>query len=389
MTNLNKIPKFSYSRLDTFDSCRHKYKIKYIDGKYSFTSSLALEIGSIAHKVKELKGLWTIVHEKNIRDKHNKLKINICFLKEKKNHKPQKLKKFKGKVIVKPLIIDYELLENIFYNGCEDLDMKGKPIRLTGVNELKTKYLTDYYAKCNKTGMTYDEKCELFLKELREKDMVDEEWKVVAVEQEFSVEYNGRCVLFGFIDRVDMNKDGDIRVVDYKTSKSVFDDSKIKTPLQMFVYALACKEIYGRYPIECLYDFVFIGAEQLGGTKGWLKRGEKKLTKILDAIDECAKTGVYKPSATPLCYWCSYASHTPLGDPKFKLECDYHLKWTPTSKTFAKKNEWVEGVQIFKANVESGSENYNPFKSENKQNNPFISNNNQSNPFGLGDTQKK
>jgi hypothetical protein len=344
MEDLKKLPKYSFSKLDTFDSCRQKYKIRYIDGNYSDSTTLVLELGTIAHKGKEMKGEYLIKGEK----------------------------------------IDYERIKDALFNGIEEMGTRGKMIHLTGINALKTKYLKDYYTKCSKTGMTYDEKIEIYLDQLIHKELKDG-WRVLAVEQPFEIIYKGRCILHGFIDRVDINEDGEMRVIDYKTSKALFDDSKIKTPFQMYVYALACKEIYGKYPIECIYDFIFLGKEQTGGSKGWLTRGDKKLTKILDAIDECEKTGNYKPSPTPLCYWCDFASHTPLASNKTKNLCNYHCLWTPTAKNFNKKNEYVEDTLIVnKVDTEIHNQ-LNPFKSNKPKEpsyNPFKkSDDNFKNPF--------
>jgi hypothetical protein len=325
-----KLPRYSYSKLDLFDQCNHKYKLRYIDGNYSNESTLVLDLGTLAHKGMELKANYLI------------------------NKEP----------------IDYEYIKQVIMNGIEEQTEKDKKY-IKGLNELKNKYFMDYYKKCDKTGKTYDEKFEVYFNSLSEKDLTKDGWQVLAVEKPFEIIYDNRCILAGFIDRVDINNDGDIRVVDYKTSKSVYDDKKLATPLQMVIYAIACKEIFGRYPIEFVYDFIFLGVEQCACSKGYLSRGEKKLNKILDKIDECSITNVYSASPTPLCYWCDFASHTPLANKQMKNLCDFHCMWTPTDKTFRKKNE---------QQTENNTIVNNPFV-----NNPFASNKNSDtyNPFAI------
>lgn len=330
MNNI-KLPVYSYSKLDLFEQCNFKYKLRYVDKNFSDESTLVLELGTIAHKGEELKGRYLI------------------------DNKP----------------IDYEYIKDVVINGIEEHTEKDKQY-IKGVNELKQKYFLDYYKKCDKTGMTYDEKLEIYFLSLINKNFMEGGWRVLAVEKPFEFVYNNRCILKGFIDRIDINENCDLRVVDYKTSKSSYDGKKLTTPLQMVIYALACREMYNRLPIEFKYDFIFLNEEQLACTKGYLSRGEKKLNKILDNIDMCLQDSEYKPNPTPLCYWCDFASHTPLANKKMKDLCDYHCMWTPSNKNFKKKNEYkscqkenVESVNSFTSNPFStnpdNNSSFNPF----------------------------
>jgi RecB family exonuclease len=298
ISDSKELKKYSYSKLDLFDQCKYKFLLKYIKGNYSDASTLALELGTLVHKGEEIRGRYLI------------------------NNQP----------------INFEYIADVLVNGVTEVTDKGDEY-INGVEQLKKKYYVEYYTKCKKSGKTYDEKLELYFDYLvRKSDMGD--WRILAVEQKFEFEYEGRCILHGFIDRIDINSKGEIRVVDYKSSNAIYDDSKLKTPLQMVIYALACQQMYGKLPVEFIYDFIFIGTEQQACSKGYLNRGIKKLNTLLDAINECEKTGEYVPNPIPLCFWCTYASHTPNADITMKHLCDYHSLWTPTNKTFAKKNEY-------------------------------------------------
>jgi hypothetical protein len=328
------LPVYSYSKLDLFDQCNYKYKLKYIDKNFSDESTLALEIGTIAHKGEELKARYLMENKE----------------------------------------IDFEFIKNAVMNGIEEKTDKDSSF-LKGINELKKTYFMDYYTKCNKTGMIYDEKLDIYFSAIKNKDFTKDGWKVLAVEKSFNFVYNNRCILKGFIDRIDINEDGDLRVVDYKTSKSIYDSKKLATPLQMVVYALACQSMYNKLPIEFVYDFIFLNEEQTACTKGYLARGEKKLNKILNNIDNCFETEEYIPSATPLCYWCDFASHTPLANKKMKDFCNYHLMWTPNDKNYRKKSEYNKRINTDSISKEKDVINENPFNPfSSTASNPFIAN---------------
>lgn len=283
----------SYSRLDTL-KCPLKYKLKYEDKNYTSSTSLALNIGTLCHKGMELK--------------YQNVSIDDIL---------------KG-----------------FYNGFEDEKIKG-------INELREAYYFEYEEVNEKSGLTYNDKVNTYLNKLKF-EPIDEEWEIVGTELEFKICYKNLAVIKGFIDRVDKNKiTGEIRVIDYKTNNKLFSHSDLTTPLQMYIYSLACYEIFGEYPVACIYDLLFFNEKQIGGTKGWMKRGEKKLDKVLNEIIWFKQMGkdFFPPKATPLCFWCEYCENNPNADILYKDLCDYYSLWTPQDKNFKTNKEWIEPVK--------------------------------------------
>ena len=290
------LPVFSYSKMEVFKNCPLQYRYKYIEKKYSQDTSIALELGSLCHYVLEQK----------------------------------------GKMIVSGETVDYEKLNNILMNGVTETDEKTKE-ELLGVNQLKRKYFEVWYEPDNASGATYEEKIKLFDKVLHE-EMEDTDWKPTYFEKPFEFVWDNKVVLKGFIDRID-TKDGQYRTVDYKTSKKVYEQSKLATSLQFGVYALAILNEFGVLPIESEYRFILIDDKQYALTKGWENRLIKAMDKVFGDIEASEKKSVFVPKPSPLCHWCNFCQTNPEAT-IYRNECEYFSKWTPTQKTFEVNKKW-------------------------------------------------
>lgn len=302
-----ELPKFSYSKLNTFITCPMKYKLKYIDGNYESSEAIHLDLGNLLHKILEIK--------------HRNIINNVP--------------------------VDYNFLKKVLEEGISEETEKDKGSFILGITAIRDKFGEEQFIEINsKSGLSYDDKLKTFINYL-ETDDIGEDWKPIAVELPFEFEYEGKAILHGFIDRVDENSKGELRVVDYKSSNKVFESKDLTTPLQMFIYDLACEHIFKRTPVEHSYDMILLGEKQSACTKGYYNRGVKKLNKILDNIFEFERTGLWKPSPTPLCHWCEFSETNP--NTAFYLQglCDYYSLWTPDNKTFRKNKEFTEEILDF------------------------------------------
>lgn len=281
----------SYSKIEVFLNCKHRYEIKYIDKNFEDSKTIPLNLGSICHKVLELKGLALLGNE----------------------------------------AVNYDYLKKVLYEGCKE-----KEKDVWGVNKIAQWFFEDWSIPDNKSNMNYDQKLELFWEEVVPDEMsANDGWKVAGCEVPFEFVYDERVIIHGFIDRIDQKEDGGIRVVDYKTSKASYDKSKMATPLQMIIYGLACYVIFGRLPEEYMYRFVLIDETQMACTKGYLKRGIDKLNKTFDAMAKCEEIGLYPPTPGPLCYYCSFCRNNPRSEQRLNDLCEYYSLWTPENKTFS------------------------------------------------------
>ena len=290
------LPVFSYSKMEVFKNCPLQYRYKYIEKKYSQDTSIALELGSLCHYVLEQK----------------------------------------GKMIVSGETVDYEKLNDILMNGVTETDEKTKE-ELLGVNQLKRKYFEVWHEADNASGASYDEKIKLFDKVLHN-EMEETDWKPTYFEKPFEFVWDNKVILKGFIDRID-TKDGQYRTVDYKTSKKVYEQSKLATSLQFGVYALAILNEFGVLPIESEYRFILIDDKQYALTKGWENRLIKAMDKVFGDIEASEKKSVFVPKPSPLCHWCNFCQTNPEAT-IYRNECEYFSKWPPTQKTFEVNKKW-------------------------------------------------
>ena len=287
------LPRLSYSGLEVFKNCPYQFNLKYGEKKYTKETTLALELGSLCHLILELK---------------------CNYIKAGKH-------------------VDYDYLHFILKYGSIDTNEKTKE-HILGVDELKRKYFEEWYESDNASGMTYEEKMEVFKKVLKEEMNHASIWHPIYAELPFEFVYKDRVIFNGFIDRIDINIFGGFRTVDYKTSKKQFESAKVVTSLQFGIYAMAIYQEFGQIPVSFLYRFILLDEDQIAMTSGWEKRLEKTLDNLLDKIDKCKKSGIWLPKPSPLCAWCSYSVTNPKAH-EFKNDCEYYSLWTPENKVWA------------------------------------------------------
>jgi putative RecB family exonuclease len=227
----------------------------------------------------------------------------------------------------------------VLKEGIAEETDKDKGNFIIGIDAIKEKYGEELFKTIDpKSDLSYEDKLYIFDDYLENDDIGD--WKPYKIEQHFELEYEDKILLNGYIDRIDINSDGDLRVVDYKSSNKVFRDADLKTPLQMVIYALACEKLFGKIPIEFQYDMILLGEKQDACSSGYFNRGVKKINKILDEIEWSESTKDWIPKPTPLCFWCNFCENNPNADWYTNGLCEYYSLWTPDNKTFAKNKDY-------------------------------------------------
>lgn len=134
-------------------------------------------------------------------------------------------------------------------------------------------------------------------------------------EQRVEVELADGTLLRGYIDRIDVALNGELRVVDYKTGKAppvARALAEFKALFQMKFYAVALFRSRGVLPARLRLIYLADG-QVLDYTPEHdeLLRFEKTLMAIWRAIQTAGQTGDFRPSPSRLCDWCPHQAHCP------------------------------------------------------------------------------
>ena len=89
--------------------------------------------------------------------------------------------------------------------------------------------------------------------------------------------------------------------------------------------------------VRCSYELPLCDTKQEAGTKGFIKRGNDKIEKLLTRIEN----GEFAPHPTPLCHWCVFSATKPNQPEEAKNLCPYFSHWTRETKDFSVECEWM------------------------------------------------
>ena len=309
-----KQSKFSYSKLNTYESCPWKYKLQYIDHHFVDSSTIANEFGTLIHFVEE-----TIAKDIIANDNEPLFMLN-----------------------------DDKYIDLFINAGMENHEIQN----VLGARKLKQKYPQAFDEK-DKYGFSYDDKANIYLNfgiyRLRDFLSKNRNLRIIGIETPFDVAY-GNKIFHGFIDRVFRDIDtGNIIIEDIKTWQDIKGHDLV-TPLQFVFYNQAAQKLFevGEDQITCFYELPLAGDRYKAGTPGFMKRGTKKIDKLLSAID----SKEFEPKPTPLCHWCCFSDTFPDQPEAGKNLCPYRSNWTKSRKDFSVEFEWM-GIENHESVLEA------------------------------------
>lgn len=244
-----KIYKLSVSKIKTFETCKAKFRFSYIDHLPKKDWDF-LVFGKFAHEV---------------------------------------LEKFYLRIIAGDVRLDHIIMSEVFKESFANWKDKLTKQQVDDIKVMVQQYLVrrSDERKNNKSPV------------------------VTEVEKKFLININDEFAINGFIDRIQIDPDGVLRVSDYKTSKDKKYLEKDFFQLLTYCYVMLkeqpdLKKIRVSY-IMLKHNFDEIVKEFTPET---ILKVEKK---FIQRYDEMQKERLYRPKPSPLCKYCDYADRCPGG----------------------------------------------------------------------------
>jgi RecB family exonuclease len=133
----------------------------------------------------------------------------------------------------------------------------------------------------------------------------------VACEEWFELDLGEDIVVVGSIDHVARTPAGGIGIVDWKTNRKARPRRYVSGSLQLAIYALAARELWGVEPEWVALDFV------VPGVRVTVTRDEIDVDAAIAAIRDVAvaiRAQAFAPQPSRLCPWCEYRAECPVFD---------------------------------------------------------------------------
>jgi RecB family exonuclease len=164
-----------------------------------------------------------------------------------------------------------------------------------------------------------------------------------ALEFRFCVPLEG-IELSGMIDRMDRIPGGGYEIIDYKTNRRLPPQTAIDRDLQLSVYYLAAKEVWGIEP-ERLTLYYLLPGQRMTTTRTADDLDE--LRRRIATVAARIEAGKFEPRQNPLCDWCDYQRLCPLFRHGYERE-----EGDPAPRMTEVVDEWIElkrrGRQVYR-----------------------------------------
>lgn len=130
----------------------------------------------------------------------------------------------------------------------------------------------------------------------------------VAVEQRFEIPMDG-YLLTGVVDRVDRHLDGSYEIIDYKTNRRLPELARLRDDLQLPIYQMASRELWGISPSKLTFYYLLIN--QRYSTRPLDEEGLARVKRRLRLAAEGISHGDFPATPNRLCPWCSFRDVCP------------------------------------------------------------------------------
>jgi putative RecB family exonuclease len=153
-----------------------------------------------------------------------------------------------------------------------------------------------------------------------------------ALEFRFTIDVEG-VSLSGVIDRMDRIPGGGYEIVDYKTNRRLPPQARIDQDLQLSIYHMAAREIWGIEP-ERLTLYYLLPGQRMTTVRTLGDMDE--LRRRIGVVAERIEAGMFEPKQNPLCDWCDYQALCPLFRHRYEQE-----QGDPAPRMTEIVDEWI------------------------------------------------
>ena len=253
---------YSHSKLGTFQQCKYKYKLQYIDRIKSDLESIEAFMGKLVHKALE------------------KLYNDLKF--QKLNAKEELLQFFEN-------IWDENYHDKVFIVKNEYTTKNYK--------DMGKKFISDYYDHYRPFNHR----------------------KVIDIETQDMMDLSDGNQYHVRIDHLACDKDGNYYVCDYKTNNSLKAQEELDEDHQLAMYSLWVKK---KYPdaksVKLVWYFLAFDKEMVSERNDeQLEELKKQIEKLIKEIEVCDK---FPTNISSLCDYCQYKPICPAWKHKFEVE---------------------------------------------------------------------
>ena len=143
-----------------------------------------------------------------------------------------------------------------------------------------------------------------------------------ALEHRFRIDIEGVTVS-GIIDRMDRLPGGGYEIIDYKTSRRLPPRRIVEQDLQLSIYALAAREVWGIEPERLTLYYVLPG-QRMSTTRSPAQLDD--LRRRVTTVAERIEAGMFEPRENRLCDWCDFQARCPVFRHRYEGEALPHIK---------------------------------------------------------------
>ena len=262
-SRVNNMAIYSHSRLGTFQQCKYKYKLQYIDRiKVDIPDTVETFMGSLVHETLE----------KLYKD----LKYNKLNTKE-------------------DLIKFYELTWNNTWTN--KILINNKDYTQENYKGMGSKFISNYYDRYAPFNQN----------------------TIIGLETQDTLELENGNRFHVRIDKLCCDKDGNYYVCDYKTNNTLKSQSEIDDDRQLAMYSLWVKQNFKDCKnIKLVWHFLAFDKELVS------ERNDEQLLRLKaeteELIKEVENCNEFPAQSSALCGWCKFQKMCPTLKHKFDVE---------------------------------------------------------------------